>query len=225
MNHQAYTVNPVYSEEDGSYLDTEILHNHHSAAVDNSGVVRGYEELFVEDEYGQQIYQAPDEEFDDVSDFSEDEYIEDLLSTLPVDHNTMVYWAAENLSPEWIQLYDSLIDSEDLDSLHQALEMLTKEYLEANPQPENVEEEEEISDDEFTEAFETLNQSEPLGTETAYAFLEAAEQTEPGAYQDALILSAQYHRGEINAQDAFETLINKYGVSAAAKVYRDLTSD
>lgn len=222
MPDRAYTVSPVYSDDDGSYQGSEVttgpqLHN---------GMVPDWQSDFVEDEQGRFVFQGAEEDpTNDTFHFDEGSYIAAALDALPVDHSTMVNWAAENLSPELIQYYDNLIDGDDLDSLNEALEFLTKQYLEANPELEQVEEEQDISDEEFTEAFETLNQSEPLGTETAYAFLEAAEQSEPGAYQDALILSAAYHRGEIDAQDAFEALINKYGVTAAAKVYRDLTSN
>ena len=223
MNRPPMQVNPVFSSDDGSYQGSEVqtqrtLHN---------GMVEGWDENYSEDEYGRLVYSMQEEDLtqDTNGSFDEEEYISALMDSLPVDYNTVIEWASQNLPNEILEEYNKKIDTSDLEGLNEAIEQMLEHYYEANGEPVEQEPEVEVSDEEFNDAYQDLTSSEPEGTEVAYQWLEAAEQTDDPAYRDVYMLTAEYHRGNISPEEALEAIVNKYGLNKAAEMYKHLSAE
>ena len=216
------TVNPIFNPDDGSYMGSEVQ-QHHTL---HNGSLPDWETQFDEDSEGRMVWRFEEEDpTQDVNgSFDESEYISALVDSLPVDYDVVMQWASENLPDEILEEYNKKIDTSDLEGLNEAVEQMLEFYYEANGEP--VEEEEvEVSDEEFNDAYQDLTSSEPEGTEVAYQWLEAAEQTDDPAYRDVYMLTAEYHRGNISPEEALETIVNKYGLNKAAEMYKYLSAE
>lgn len=217
------TVSPVVSD-DGSQeriVDFEVS----TGPRLRNGMAPDADTYYQEDEQGRFVFQDDgfQEEHDDGIRFDEEDYIATLLESDP-NIQASIEWASTALPPEMIEKFNNAINTGDIDSINKELEWLINLYLTENAEAfeDGDEEIEEISDAEFADAVEGLMEMEPAGTETAFAFLEAAQQTEDPAFKDAYRLTAQYHRGEIGSEDAIQSMIERHGLNAAAAVFREL---
>ena len=220
-NRPPMQIDPVFSDEDGSYVGSEV---HQPRPYLHNGTLPDWETQFEEDSEGRMVWRFDEEDpsyYDDNS-FDEEEYIEALVDSLPVDYNDVIQWASQNLPNEILENYNSKIDTADLEGLNEAIEQMLEFYYEANGEPTEAEDEVEVSDEEFVEAYSELTSNEAQGTEVAFAYLEAAEQAEDPAYRDALMATADFHRGEVTAEEAMEWVINKHGLAKAAEIYKHL---
>ena len=227
---QGYTVNPVYSDDavEQQIVDLEV-HSGRNNAVNRDGTYRGWENDLYEDAQGNRVFD-PKLGFDELAEstvvgFDEESYTEALLSSNP-DIGDALDWGVDNLPQELIDTYNQAVDAGNLDLMHELLDVILGQYRTFNP--EEVEEElydpqeelEEISDEQFDDAIDSLNAQEAGGTELAYQWLEAAEASSDPVFADIAQMTARFHRGEVTSNEAIDAVIAAHGLNKAAKFYR-----
>lgn len=233
MNRPGYTVDPVYEDSSAGQeiVDVQIRQTGHSA-VGRDGVYRGWQDDYTSDSQGRSIYD-PKNGLDELAEspvvgFNEEEYTAALLESNPEIPKALDY-ALDHAPQGFIDEYNAAVDAGNLDKIHQMLELMLKEYHEFSPVDEPIEDEpgddsvamdDEVSDADFSDAVDGLNNAEAGGTEVAYTFLEAAEQSEDPLYKDFCMATASFHRGEVSSDEAINTIINKYGMKEAARMYK-----
>ena len=218
---QAMTVNPVWTDdgEEQRITDFEVqtgprLRNGMSPEADS---------YFVEDEQGRFQFQEDDfsEEKDNGIHFNEDEYVQALLesdSRIPL----ALEWGKSALPAELIADFNDIINTGDIAEINENLDWLLTQYSEANP-VEEVDEVEPVTDDQFQEAYSGLIEQEPQGTELAFQYLQAAEQSEDPVYRDVAMATAEFHRGQMTAEEAINVVLERHSIDDAARIYRIMT--
>ena len=68
-----------------------------------------------------------------------------------------------------------------------------------------------------------LNLVEPQGTEIAYQYLQVAEQSEDPVYRDVAMATAEFHRGQMTAEEAINSVLECHTMEDAARIYRMMT--
>lgn len=229
MPNGPMTVSPVYSEGPNGEQVVDMEVSQGPGVIGRDGMVKGWEADYGEDSQGKTVYDprftndelgnSPIVGFDEVA------YEEALVSSNPVIPDALA-WAADNMNAEFTADYNKAVDAGDLENIHPMLDHIINQYLAANPDadPDNVSEEVEemVSDEEFSTAIDSLNEQEEGGTEVAYEWLQAAEQSTDPVYSDVCQMTARFHRGDISSQEAISAVIEKHGLKEATRVYKQL---
>jgi hypothetical protein len=226
------TVSPVYSEGPNGEQVVDMEVSQGTNVIGRDGMVKGWEADYGTDSQGNTVYdpRLNNDELGNnpVVGFDEVGYEEALLSSNPVIPDALA-WAADNMNPDFTADYNKAVDAGDLDNIHPMLDHIINQYLASNPdaEPEQVVEEveESVSDEEFSSAIDALNEQEVGGTEIAYQWLEAAEQSQDAVYSDVCQMTAAFHRGEISSQEAIDAVIEKHGIKEATRIYKHLTAN
>ena len=221
MPQQPMTVNPVYYEsEDGQeqLADFEIQHAHRGGEV---------EQQIVYDDYGNAHYYVEEEEsFSEETTSDSDDYVNVIAEAYP-DLQDALSCAAATLDPEQSQQFNAAVDSGDPDSYMPLLEALIDDYRESNGldeeeyETEETEDEDEVTEQELGEVFTQMSEAQALGQEAALPYLQAAidsQGTNP-LYSDWMALTAQFHNGEIEYEQAWEQMTDKYSLPELKQMY------
>ncbi len=214
---------PVFSEsEDGSeqLTDFQINQAHQGGEVEQRVVI---------DEYGNAGYYVEEEEsFSDEEPSGFDEYADVVAEAYPMLPDALS-WAAVNLDPEQSQQFNAAVDSGDPDEFMPLIEALMEDYLESTGlgddqyQEEETEEDEseDVTEEELGQVFTEMSEAQALGQEAAMPYLQAAidSQGSNPLYSDWCRLTAQFHNGEIEYEQAWEEMTNKYSLPQLKKMY------
>ncbi len=156
--------------------------------------------------------------------FNEDDYIDALIEATP-DIYKAIEWAENTQTEEWMTRYNLMVENGDLDEINKAIEELMNLYHEENGEPDDAFEETEaepIEQEEVDSVVETLVNNEPEGMETAYSFLQQAEQTEDPIHREVLMASAEFHNQTTDASTLIQRLVDKHGIETLAPYIREL---
>ena len=222
MPQQPMTVSPIYQEsEDGQQhlADFEIQHAHQGGQV--------AQEVYYDD-YGNAHYQVEEEEsFSEESTSGLDEYSDVVMEAYP-DLPDALSWAALNFDPHQAQQFNAAVDSGDPSEFMPLVEALMQDYLESNgldeeeyEQEETEEEDEDVTEEELGQVLQEMADTTPLGQEAAMPYLQAAiesQGTNP-LYSDWMALTASFHNGELDYEDAWQQMTDKYELTDLKKMY------
>ena len=227
----AYQCDPVIQEgPNGDVVVDFAVSNkqefHHGSVDPN------YED-YIEDQYGQMHHAFEDVEIEQEESFEYDdeEYIENMYETLP-GLAEAVAWSADNFTPDEAEWYNAMIDSEDIDDLNEAVEFLLQRWTDSALVEDSSEVEEEYDDEDLREedvddALDYLNSQEAGGMEQAMVWMEAANDSVDSSpsYSDVCYATAEFHNGEMSAQEAVDFVVDKWGLAEAARIYRHITAN
>ena len=234
MSSQGYTVNPVYSDDatEQELVDLQVIRGH--SALGHDGQVQGWENDYYEDSEGQMHHRFSDVEFDEEdlgNSFNEDEYIEALLESNP-HYSDAQRWATENLSDDELEEYNRLIDSSDLDDLHEAMEWLLEQYEQYGDL--SVDDLEDVDDEIsgltpeetqiLSDAVDSLQEQEPdeyVVDSWKVAALEADASGDP-TYAMVASATASFHAGELTADEAISYVMESCDLKDLSRVYKYL---
>ena len=223
MPNQAYTYSPSVND-DGSYnLDSGTL-------VARSGGGR-VDAVYEENQMtGERQYLVTEEDHQQDGDYhrsTDEEYISYIHELYP-NMNEMLAFGKDFYSPEFIIDFNNAINSEDDAEMWKYLEMLAADY-EANVgssvEEETLTDETEVSPEEIEEAIQPMLETEPEGMETAYGWLQQAEEyqvTHP-VYSAVCAATASFHDGSMTASEAISSVIDNYPMKDVLAIYKHLT--
>ena len=184
----------------------------------------------LDDQTGERIYNLTNNDFAQDGDFIptdlEESYVEAILQTYP-DLHLAQEWALRNYPPEKLEDFNNAMESFNPDEMMPRIEELMENYensLPDEPHPNDVEELDIPSEEEIYSAFDEGQMSEPEGLETAYEWMDLAEQTQTSnpVFSDVARLTAMFHNGEISSEDAWATALEKHPLHELKKVYNHL---
>jgi len=155
-------------------------------------------------------YQDPDA-FEPQS--GEDMIVESIHELYP-DLDNILDFAIEKHGDEITSLYDEAIDKDDWSTVNNYLEQWSEEFRETQQEPVNYEE--------VTQELDQLVETEPEGLETAFDLLQQAEQSSDPCESEILQMSASFHRGDISAEDAIQSMLDKYPIDQLINTYNQL---
>lgn len=233
FNRPGYTVDPVYEESSTGQdiVDVQVRPNGHNA-VGRDGSYRHWQDDYTTDSHGRSIFD-PKDGLDELAQspvvgFDEGQYVEALFESNPTIAPALD-WAVDNLSQDFVDDYNTAVDNGNLDAIHEMLDIILQQYEQFNPQdePEQEKPTDELSqadEVEMAEVVETLQNSEPEGTETAYEWLQSAEQWKDSdpVVSDICQATARFHRNEISAEQAVSMVLDNYPMNKVAKAYKQL---
>jgi hypothetical protein len=218
----AYTITPVYSEQDGSVVDFEI-----DSGYDG---YRSSDNDYIETNDGQTHHVFENVQLDE-GEFSAEDYYSTLIesdSRIPA----AIQWSATNLPPELIAEFNQSIDDEDIDTTQRILEYILENFPDDYiPEDEYTEEDDyEITEEDrqVVDAItEQLVEQPALGEEVAETWQEIVYQAEQ-AGDDCLAgvsaATAAYHNGDVTAEEAIQFVFANYDIQDIARVYRQITN-
>ena len=225
MPQTPMTVNPVYYESDDGQeqlADFEIQHAHQGGQV---------EQQIVYDDYGNPHYQIEEEEsFSDEEPSGFDEYADVVAEAYPMLPDALS-WAAVNLDPETSQRFNEAVDSGDPDEFMPLIEALMEDFYESEGLDEDdyetEDEPEEVTEEELGQVIQEMANSEPLGQEAAMPYLQAAidSQGSNPLYSDWMAMTAKFHNGEIDYEEAWGRMTEKYQLSDLKQMYQYLNQN
>lgn len=222
MPQQPMTVNPVYYEsEDGSeqLADFQIQHAHQGGQVAH--------EVYYDDQGNANYYIEEEESFSEETTSDSDDYVNVIAEAYP-DLQDALSWATTNLDPDQAAMFNQAVDSGDPDSYMPLLEALIEDYRESNGLDEEEYETEEtedeaddVTEEELGQVFTEMSESEPQGQAFAMPYLQAAIESQGSnpLYSDWCRLTAQFHNGEIEYEQAWEEMTNKYSLPQLKQMY------
>jgi hypothetical protein len=153
--------------------------------------------------------------------FNEDDYFSTLAGSDP-QISQALSWAANNLPVEHIADFNRIIDSGNIDDIHQALEILLNSY---NTSPDNQLQEEEIvedtlevSEEEVTAEIATLQSADP-DEGLVQEFMAAAVNSQDEAQQTLYMLAAEFHSGRLSADEAITEAFNRLPADQLYRAY------
>ena len=237
MPQHGITVTPVVQEgDDGEHIVDFNVNQGGRTAIGRDGVLRGYEDDFTEDSEGRSVYEpylGPDELAESpVVGFDGDSYIDTLLDS-DSRISPALEWSVDNMDPSFIDAYNNAVDAGDLDTMHQYLDIILKQFVESGgadqlqTETDESEEEQPLTEEEevqFNDVLETLSEQEPLGQEAAYQWLESSEQWSQADPCVAAICyaTASYHNGDATYEEAIDYVSSQFTERQAARAYKQL---
>ena len=249
---RAYTVEPVISTDEAgeeTIQDFAVIGDHsETIAAFNRGELNDW----TPDSEGRYHYNYQDVEEEseyDPSSFNESEYIEAIYESNPQLEDA-ISWGIDNLSQDQLAAYNQAVENGNLDELHDAVSWLLRQYEENGDYEETIIDEEEdeepkgeslltddaserideLSDDDADELANTMDaliDMEPGGENTAYEWEQlAVDADDAGDVCTSYVaaLTAQYHAGNISAEEAIADAINSFDIQQLKQVYRQLSN-
>ena len=232
MPERGMQVDPIVEDTpDGpKYVGVEIAGE--NTARDRNGNYRGWEDDWTADSQGRSIYTPRvDDEIEGENTtvgFDFTDYGETFKESVGAgQYDAIVDYGFTYLDKSLYDKFEAAIDAGNITQFHELFELFQQAYLQSDEAVQQAEEEpqeelEEVSDRDFAEAVETLNQTEAAGTEVAYQWLQAAEQSNDAVYQSVAMMTARFHRGEVSSQEAVNELMAKYTLRQLSKVYKQI---
>ena len=220
MPNCAMTYSPAVND-DGTY------------DVDNGYVSVGrsggqYETAYIEnDETGERQYliEEQDLQLDGDYQLSVDEEYQQAIREVYPDIQDALEYALHNKTQEWIIDFNNKIDGGNFDEYVPLIEELMEEYRLTVPAP--VDEEEltdapEVTQEEIDAVIEPMLEAEPEGVESAYNWLQPAEeyQSSNPVYSTVCSATAPFHDGSISAQEAISSVMENYPMDEEIQIYQ-----
>ena len=225
---KAYTVNPVYSNEDGSLQGMEVV-TPHSFSRDLQADI---EEHYQQDEHGNLVFkevQDPDAQQDPLS-FDAASYFQAEVEATP-GLTQMVQWAkqAETLDQDLVAAFDVAYESNDLDAFHHYKDMLMEMWEDAG-KPGEVLTEQQTIEKWFEELPQEWVDSEMESVaEAGYTYEQADQMTELATSFSTSSIEHQLLRSGVDLafkkttfEDASQMLFEQHGVANVVAAYMGL---
>lgn len=225
MPNQPMTISPIYQEsEDGSeqLADFHVQHAHQGGQV--------AQEIYYDDNGNAHYYVEEEESFSAEEQPGSDEYADVVMEAYP-DLPNALSWAAANLDPDTVQRFNEAVDGGDPDEYMNLLEALVEDYRESEGldevEYETEDEPEEVTQEELGQVIQEMSESEPLGQEAAMPYLQAAidSQGSNPLYSDWMAMTAKFHNGEIDCEEAWGRMTEKYQLSDLKQMYNYLNNN
>ena len=155
-----------------------------------------------------------------------EEYLSSVLEAYP-NLEEAQNWAFNNWTDQQVEDFNKAVNTGEPSEMMPKIEQLMEEFYNAEPEVASVEEEptNEITAEAIVEAYDTLNQQEPEGLESAYEWMNAASQAKDAGDEvmaDVLSLTAEFHRGNITAEEAFQQALERHPTDKLAAVYQQM---
>lgn len=163
--------------------------------------------------------------------YNDDEYVGALFEANP-DLAAATEWAGRNMSPEWCDLYDSKVNSDDLGEVNEWIDKLLDEYRNRTTDGPTTNKDEtpeltlETLNDEqrafASEAVDSLSQMPVLGDETAAAWdeqVEYANSIGDSTYAGMSAAAAAFHAGDVSADEAINFVLENYPLTDVYRIY------
>lgn len=243
MPDQGFTIEPVYLENDQGQqvLSDMSVRATADRGVGRDGQVRDWQFDYQEDSEGRIHHLFQDAELQserqDGNSFDEASYIDALIEANP-DITEAQQWAVDNLPEAWVEEYDKMIETGDLDELNKAVEWLLDQYAnredasESEPQEdmEEMEEDDELSEEEteiLNNVVESLQRQEarPEYEDDWQEVVEQAEEAGDEAYALVAAATAAFHAGDVDADDAIAYCLENVPLKDLARVYKQMTEE
>ena len=221
MPDQAYTVTPVYSDQDGSYQDSVVSHTHSGGRTDAND--------YFENEHGELQYQyMPPDNFQDPDSthWDTDEYLTDLVDAIPNLPDVIQYAAtADDIPAEYTEEWNAMLENgiDDMDRFYELLEMFVDSYEASGGELEDP-----TSDEYqwFNDNLDAIQQELDIVQDTQYTYEQADQMASLAAhYQHGSAEQAILKAGidlafdKQTFEEAFDQITSRFGQAAAAKAY------
>ena len=225
----AWTCTPDITTDDatGDVVTGFSVNSDRQGVLDNKGQVVGMDGDYYEDEYGQTHHHFEDVEITDdydADEYNDSEYIAALHESVP-GLAEAVEWCAEGFTADEAEWYNEMIDSDDPDDLHEAIDYLLTKWMEAaldeemeadaNEEGEDIDESEWSTEqsEQLVAVSESLMATEPGGYEQAeywQEFCDSAAAAGDEVLAGVAAATACFHDGEITAEEAIEYVIQNF---------------
>ena len=249
---RAYIVEPVVSSDEAqeeTIQDFAVIGDHNKTI---EAFNRGYFDDFTVDSEGRwhYDYQEVEEESEyQESAFDKEEYIEAIYDSEP-ELESAIDWGFENLPQDKLDEYNRQVDSDNPEDVQNAVEWLIEQYQE-NTQYEETSTDAEYEDDEdegpslltedtqarideltddeadvLNDTLDYLTEREPAGSDYAEQWEDYASQLYDSGNEGAAEvagLTAKYHNGEVSAEEAIATAMNRWDLRELNQVYQHLS--
>ena len=221
MPNRAMTFSPGVND-DGTYnIDAGFV------SVGRSG--GQYETPYHENqETGERQYLIEEQDFQSDGDYMptvDEEYQQAIQEVYP-DIQDALQYALHNKLHDWIIDFNNKIDGGDFDEYVPLIEELMEEYRStiAAPVDELETDAPEVSEEEIDAVIEPMLEAEPEGMETAYSWLQAAEQhqTSNPVYSAVCAATASFHDGSMSADEAISTVLENHPLDEVIQIYQYL---
>jgi hypothetical protein len=156
---------------------------------------------------------------DEQQGFNEDDYFATLAGSDPKISQALS-WAATNMPAEHIADFNRIIDSGNLDDIHQALDILLNTYNADNTQAieEDAVDPIEVTEEEVTAEIASLQSAEP-DYSVAQEFMAAAVNATSEAEQVLYSLACEFHSGRLSADECITEAFNRLPQDQLYKAY------
>ncbi len=181
------------------------------------------------EETGEREYLIEEQDFQSDLDYqpSVDEEYQQAIRELYPDIQDALEYALHNKTQEWIISFNKKIDGGNFDEYVPLIEELMEEYRLTVPAP--VSEEEltdapEVTEEEIDAVIEPMLEAEPDGMETAYGWLQAAEehQSSNPVYSAICSATASFHDGSMTAEEAIAYVLENHPIDEVIQIYQYL---
>jgi hypothetical protein len=232
-----YEITPVVTTtDDGREVVTDFNVNGGNVTGRDGSYV-GHQEDFIEDSEGRIQYKyenwVEETNAEEQSQYSEDEYWEGVLEADPV-YRQAIDWASDGFfTEEQSKDWDRLMETGTDDQIHNALENLKNQFIENGGLPQEVEETEsdldEVSEEDMAEIQSVAQDlmSQDADPEIADGYDEVGLQAlESGneCYSAICSATALFHRGEVSAGDAIDSILNNYPLAEVKRCWAHLNN-
>lgn len=225
---KAFTINPIYSEDDGSLQDFEVTTgNNFSRSIQHE-----IEQQFVEGPNGQMNYQQVEdpEQKMHMGGFDSQDYFATVAEATP-GLTEMVEWAKtdEAIPPDLIEQWDNAINTGDLESFYDTLEILMGLWIDNGKPGERLSEEETVNQwfEELPQDYVDNEMQEISNTtytiEQAEQMAEAARNYAPGSVEHGILAAGvDMAFGKEQFSEASKRLMFEHGAAKLAAGYMNL---
>ena len=145
-----------------------------------------------------------------------EDLIVEAIHELYPDLDSILDYAIDTYGDEITAMYDQAIEDSDWSSVNKYLETWSEEFRENQSEPVDYEA--------VTQELNSLAETEAEGTELAYELLQQAEQSSDPLESEILQMSAAFHRGEVSAETAIQSLLDKHDINQLISTYKNLYS-
>lgn len=190
-----------------------------------------YDTPYHEDEVtGERQYLIQTEDLQQDGDFqpSVDEEYQQAIREVYPDINNALEYALHNKTEEWILDFNSKIDGGNFDEYVPLIEELMEEYrlTVSAPVDEMETDAADVTQEEIDAVIEPMLEAEPEGLESAYNWLQAAEEyqdTNP-VYSAVCSATAAFHNNQMTAEEAISSVLENHPLEEVIEIYQYLSN-
>lgn len=153
----------------------------------------------------------PSEEPQDI----DDQIADSIRDLYPVDQ--ILDYVTDTYDESFYEAYDKAVDEGNWAYVYEFLDRMVAEMETDQPQAD-------ASHEEIVKELDDLAETEALGTETAFEYLQMAEQATDPIEKEMLMLTASFHRNEIDAESAIQSMLSKYDINTLRTIYNKLNT-
>ena len=230
-----YEITPVVTMTDDGREQVTDFDISSGNTTGRDGVYRGWQDDWTVDSEGRshhayENFQEAKEEYG--SDAVEDEYWDNVLEADPI-YSRALDWASNQFfTDEQAKEWDKMIENGTDEQIHEGLERIKNQYLEAGGDvmeeaPEGEPDSEDITEEEMEEVksvAQELMETEP-DLDSADSWDDSGREAMASGdetYSAICSMTASFHRGEISAGDAIDAILNNYPLKDVERCWKHM---